>query len=377
MGQGIDLLGSLTRIRPERAPPPIDGARLQTLLLVKLSSIGDVVHALPAATALKRAYPALRITWVAEAWTAPIVAGHPAVDRLVVFPTLVAWPSQPAVWARQLRAAIRDLRSEPYDIAVDLQGLARSAAISALSRAPLRIARAGQREGAHLVSRGIALPQARLHAVEEYLHVVRALGAPADPVVFALQPSAVAVAAVDRLLAAHGVSRAAALIVVNPSASQRWKQWPLDRWARVVAALRDSGAIVIVGAREHAAVHATLARESGDGIVDLTGRTTLPELVALLDRASLHLAPDTGTVHIAAALATPVVTVYGPTRAWRVGPYGQPDAAVSGGDRCGRACPAYCVRRRQCLDAVAADDVIEKARSVLSRTCASISAAHS
>src|SRR5258708_18394281 len=158
MGQGIDLLGAATRIRPERPPPFIDGSHLRTLLLVKLSSIGDVVHALPTASAIKRAYPSLRVTWAVEEWTAPLVASHPAVDRVVIFPTLVAWPSRPAPWTRQLRAAIRDLQSEPYDIAIDLQGLARSAAISVLSRASLRIARAGQREGAHLVSRGVPMP---------------------------------------------------------------------------------------------------------------------------------------------------------------------------------------------------------------------------
>jgi lipopolysaccharide heptosyltransferase I len=376
MGQGVDLFGTIARILPERPPPPIDGSRFERVLIVKLSSIGDVVHALPAATALKRMNPALRITWTAEAAAAPIVAGHPAVDRLVVFPTLVALPSRPVVWARQVRAAIRDLRSEPYDITIDLQGLARSAAISVLSRAPLKIARVGQREGAHLVSRGIALPEERLHAVEEYLHVVRALGAPSDAAAFALRPSAAAVAAIDRLLAAHGVAHNAPLIVINPSPSQRWKQWPLDRWVRVVGALRDSGAIVIVGARERAAVHGRFARHLRHGIVDLTGQTTLAELVALLGRATLHLAPDTGTLHIAAALVTPVVAVYGPTRPWRLGPYGQPEAVVYGGDRCGRGCPAYCVWRRRCLRGIAADDVIERARSVLARKSSSVRAAH-
>src|SRR6476620_9896873 len=129
MGQGIDLLGAFTRIRPESPPPFIDGSRLRTLLLIKLSSIGDVVHALPTASAIKRAYPSLRVTWAVEEWTAPLVADHPAVDRVVVFPTLVAWPSRPATWTRRLRSAIHELQAERYDVAIDLQGLARSAAI--------------------------------------------------------------------------------------------------------------------------------------------------------------------------------------------------------------------------------------------------------
>src|SRR5262245_7435376 len=150
MGQGIDLLGGITRIIAERPPPPIDLTHARTALIIKLSSIGDVVHALPVASALKRTYPALRLTWAVEEWTAPLVTGHPCVDRVVVFPTLVRWPSKPLVWWRHLKCAIGELRSEPYDVAIDLQGLARSAAIGALSRSACRVARAGQREGAHL-----------------------------------------------------------------------------------------------------------------------------------------------------------------------------------------------------------------------------------
>jgi lipopolysaccharide heptosyltransferase I len=373
MGQGIDLLGSLTRLCPERPPAPLDGSRLRTLLLIKLSSIGDVVHAMPAATALKRTYPALRLTWAAEAWTAPLLDGHPAVDRTVVFPPLVRWPSRPAAWGRQLRAAIRALRAEPYDLAVDLQGLARSAAISALSRAPIRIARTGQREGAHLVSRGVPLPAGRLHAVEEYLQVVHALGVEPGPPEFALRPSPAAIAAVDRLFAAHGISSAAPLLVVNPSASQAWKQWGHDRWVRVISALERDGVVALAGAAAHAAAHAGIARASGGAVVDLTGKTTLAEMVALLDRASLHLAPDTGTVHVAAALGVPVVTIYGPTQPWRVGPFGQPGAVLYGGDRCGWGCPAYCVHGRRCLEAVAPDAAIERARAILK--CGRIAAA--
>jgi heptosyltransferase-1 len=365
MGQGIDLLGSTTRIWPERPPPFIDGARLETLLLIKLSSIGDVVHALPTAIAIKRAFPSLRITWAIEEWTAPLVLDHPAVDRVVVFPTLVAWPSRPASWARQLRAAIRELQSERYDVAVDLQGLARSAAISLLSGAPLKIARAGQREGAHLVSRGVRLSPARLHAVDEYLQVAAAIGAAPAPPIFGLRPSPAAVLSVDRLLARHGVTRSAPLIVVNASASQRWKHWRPDRWVRVVSALRRQGTVALIGTQRNTVDRAQLAGDAGPGVVDLTGRTTLAEVIALLDRSSLHLAADTGTVHIAAALGTPVIAVYGPTAPWRVGPYGQPSGVVYGGDSCGRGCPAYCIRQRRCLDAVDVGMVLERAELVL------------
>ena len=180
LGHGIDLLGTVTRLVSEQRPPVCDPSRLGRFLIVKLSSIGDVVHALPVASALRQRFPSARITWAVEEWTAPLVAGHPGVDRVIVFPTMARWPRDIGQWIPQLRNAVRDLRSETYDVALDLQGLARSAVVTALSQSTFRIARAGQREGAHLVSYGLPLPKRPMHAVEEYLHVAASLGASAE-----------------------------------------------------------------------------------------------------------------------------------------------------------------------------------------------------
>src|SRR5262245_63412836 len=123
VGDGIDLLGTITRILPERRPPACDPTRLRTFLIVKLSSIGDVVHALPVASALRRQFPSARITWVAEEWTEALVVGHPAVDRVIVFPTMARWPADKREWIGHLQRAVDELRSETYDVALDLQGL--------------------------------------------------------------------------------------------------------------------------------------------------------------------------------------------------------------------------------------------------------------
>src|SRR6266545_392864 len=365
MGQGIDLLGGITRILPEQPPPPIDLTHARAALIIKLSSIGDVVHALPVASALKCAYPALRLTWAGEEWAAPLVIGHPCVDRVVVFPTLVRWPSKPFTWARLLNTAMRELRSEQYDVAIDLQGLARSAIISAFSRSSCRLARAGQREGAHLVSFGVALPDSQLHAVDEYLCLARNLGAPDKAAVFSLPVSADARQSVARMLRSHEVSDRDRLIVVNPSAARRWKQWPLERWVAVVDALGTAGTVVIVGAAANARAHCEIRSRVSRPLVDFTGRTTLAELVALIERASLHVASDTGTIHIAVALGTPVVGIYGPTSPLRVGPYQRADCAMHHREQCGASCPAYCVRQRRCLTAVTPGEVIAKAHEAL------------
>jgi ADP-heptose:LPS heptosyltransferase len=222
-----------------------------------------------------------------------------------------------------------------------------------------------------LVSRAVPLPTPRLNVVDRYLACAAYLGAPAEPVEFGLRSEPAAAESIAELLRQGGLSPAAPAIAVSPSASVRWRLWPLARWVPVIEALADSGAIVLLGGSEHRQRHAALVRQVRAPVLDLTGRTSLAELVALLDRCALHLATDTGSVHLAAALGRPVVAVYGPTPPWRAGPYGQPGGTVYHGDRCGIGCPRVCLRGRACLVAVSPEEVIARARQVLSMTSVS------
>ena len=144
---------------------------------------------------------------------------------------MVGWPADRHEWFRTFRKSCGEIRAEPYDVVLDLQGLMRSAGLARWAKAPLRIARCGQREGAHLVSFGVPLPDRPAHAVDEYLQLARYLGATMRPVEFNLPIQPRAVDAVDRLLKDAGVSEGSPLIVISPSPSQRWKAWPADRWA--------------------------------------------------------------------------------------------------------------------------------------------------
>ena len=343
----------------------IDPSRLRSLLIVKLSSIGDVVHALPVAVALRRRHPYAHITWAAEDWTAPLLHGHPAIDRVVTFPTM-RWGSVDPTWFRSFKDAVRSLRSEPYDISIDLQGLLKSAAVAVLSRAPVRIGIHEQREGAHLVSRAAPRPSGRLHVVEDYLRCAELLGASPTPVSFALPVQSDAIASIAHKLSELQIPADGPLIVINPSASVAWKTWPLPHWARVASALRAAGPVILVGGPAQKSRHAELARQVSQPLYDLTGRTTLTELVALLNRCAIHIAPDTGSAHIAAALGRPVVSVYGPTPSWRKAPYGYEDLAVHGAGQCSVGCPRFCLRDRRCLPSTT-DELIARARHVLTR----------
>lgn len=339
---------------------------LRSILIVKMSSLGDVVHALPVASALRRRYPDLRISWAVEDWAAPLLHGHPAIDRLIVFPRM-AVKEVSRTWLRSFAGAVRELQSEAYDVSLDLQGLLKSSLVALLSGAPVRIGTRGQREGASLVSRAIPGDPGEIHVVDDYLRCAEYLGASVISAVFDLRVQPEADVAVERLLADAHVPKRAPLIVVNPSCSADWRTWSAERWVPVLSALASDGAVVLIGSIKQTSRHAQIARASWPRPYDLTGRTTLPELVALLGRCALHVAPDTGTAHIAGALGRPVVGLYGPTKTWRKAAYGQSDSAVHHSEVCAATCPRLCWRGRRCLHAVTPEELIARAREVLGR----------
>jgi heptosyltransferase-1 len=317
------------------------------VLIIKMSSIGDVVLALPVATALKRSDPAIHITWAVEDWTAPLVIGHPDVDRVVVFPRM-RWSQVSPAWLRRFAAAVRALRARSYDVSIDLQGLARSALLVVLARAPLRLVSALRREGSGLVSQPVPNSD-RPHAADEYLRCAQFLGAADEPATFRLPVAAEAVHSIGERLAAHGIGASLPLVVVNPSASSAHRTWRAARWTALLDELPRGAAVVLVGDTGQVTQHRRIVRRCARPPLDLTGQTTLAELVALLNRCAVHISPDTGSVHIAAALGKPVVALYGPTDAARNGPYGQPDPRQGASRPCGPLCPALC-RRRLCLE---------------------------
>jgi heptosyltransferase-1 len=338
----------------------------QRILIIKLSSIGDIVHALPVATALRRQFPALRVTWAVEAPHAVLVHRHPAIDRVVTFPPL-RWGRVGPEWTRKLRAALRALAEESYDVALDLQGLLKSSFVALASRAPVRLGLPRQREGAALVSRAVPLRDQKRHAVDRYLECAAFLGAATSPVDFALAAEPSSVASLNRILQRKGIENGARLIVINPSASRRWKAWPPAAWAKAADGLADEGRVLLIGGAEHGRRHREVVDRARTAVVDLTGATTLGEAVALLARCAVHVGPDTGTLHIAAALGRPVVGIYGPTLPAELGPYGQLDLALHRPGACGAGCPQWCMHRRRCLRAITPDEVIARVRSALAR----------
>jgi lipopolysaccharide heptosyltransferase I len=302
-------------------------------LLVRLSSIGDVVHTLPTLAALHR--HGWATDWLVEPAARPLLEGHPQLGRAI--------PAPPARAFRLAEAAesVRALRAGRHDVAFDVQGLWKSAAWARLSGARRVIGhpRGQRREGlsALLLSRSVPRPSAP-HVIDHNLALLRGVGIEAVGArEFVLPADAAAAESVERQLAERG---AGGFAILNAGGGWASKLWPAEGFGAVAQALRQRGlpALVTWGPGEHALAERVAAASAGAAQVAFA--TTLREYVELARRARLVVAADTGPLHIACALGTPVVGIFGPTDPARNGPFAPDDEVVRRAPAC-----APCHRR--------------------------------
>lgn len=323
-------------------------SRHPRIAIIKLSSLGDVVHALPVAHALRRALPAAHLTWVVEAREYAILRDHPDLDAVVPVDTRL-W--RRLIWrpagARQVLGKVGRLRERirraSFDVAIDLQGLLKSGLLTAYTGAPLRIGfsagRCRERWNALFTNRRVTPPEAARHVVEQYLALLAPLGIEPGPAEFHVPVPAAAERRIEEYLVKEGVKPGDRLVAINPGAGHPQKRWSVARFGALAERLAtEAGArlLLLWGPDEaHMAREISLALPGHSAL--LAPPTDLGELTALLKRCRLMIANDTGPLHLAAALGTPSLGLYGPTRAERNGPYGarcrglqSPDGTMTG-----------------------------------------------
>jgi lipopolysaccharide heptosyltransferase I len=316
------------------------------ILIVRMSALGDIVHALPVLSAIRQARPDVEIDWLADRKYAGILE-------------FVSGLAERIIGRPGLSKAVTRLREREYDVAVDLQGLLKSAAMARLSGAARVVGfeQTALREGAAawFYSETAAVP-AQAHVIQKNLAVLPLLGidVPASPEFpFVVPASRVA----DTLQATHAGSRGLALI--NPGAAWPNKRWAPDRFGAVAKYLRDRhalGSVVLWGGDEAPLADAVVA--ASDGAASRAPETSLGDVLALSSRATLMLSGDTGPVHIAAAMKTPIVGLYGPTWPERNGLWDPADVVVSRAATCECHHKRQCRRSgRMCLDEISVDEV--------------------
>ena len=270
-------------------------------LISRLSSLGDVVCSLPAAAALKKGVPDAEVTWVVDKRFAAIVEACSAVDRVVV---------------RQKGSAPID---GEYEAALDLQGLLKSAWVIARVKAEKKVGYHWQREGSALFSQRVLPDPTSLHVVDQYVDVARAVGGEADRAEFLLAPSAEATESVKQKLTGEP------FVVINPGAAWASKRYPPASIATLIDALPVSTVLIGANGETGGEEAAALAKKP---TLNLTGQTSIAELIALLNLSKAHVGGDTGSSHIAAALGIPAIGLYSSTRPERSCPYGQIDRCL-------------------------------------------------
>jgi heptosyltransferase I len=288
-----------------RKPAP---EQVRRILAIKLSSLGDLFHALPTVHALKAATGAT-IDWLTQPSFVPLVNCFADVDRVLAFPR--------HRFIHFLPRFLSELRRERYDLVVDLQGLLKSALPARLARTVRGAPRVGpsfHREGARWLYSAVAGPRnKRRHAVDEGLDLLRWLDWPIPPTSFPLRfPS-------------FPLPPGPPVVAIAPMSRWPTKNWPPEPFADCARRLMNAGVrIALVGGPEEAGVCADIARRLGPGpdVLNYAGRTTLPELGGLLAECALLLTVDSGPMHIASALGRPVLALFGPTDPTRTGPYG-------------------------------------------------------
>ncbi|MDB5351579.1 MAG: ADP-heptose:LPS heptosyltransferase [Planctomycetota bacterium] len=338
----------LAELRPDR------------VCLIKPSSLGDIVHALPVLSALRAAWPQAHLAWVVNRGLRGLLDGHPDLDEIIPFDR-----SRVGLGPQGLAAFARfasDLRRRKFDLSIDLQGLLRTGIIAACTGAAVRVGLADAREGAtrfytHRV--GDNDSKSKTHAVDKLMQVVHAFGISGSPSFVPV------ISDHDREWAkATLYSRNSPRLILNVGARWLTKRWPPSRFAEVaVRAVKECGvSLIAVGAPEdRPLVEELIAGLDGLPILDLSGRTTLPQLAAVMAASDCVLSNDTGPLHLAAATGTRVVGVYTCTSPLKTGPYGVHSVAVASQVWCAASCVKTCPRM-ECMTELTADRVWEAVR---------------
>jgi heptosyltransferase-1 len=342
-----------------------------SILIIKLSAIGDVVHSLPLLEVLRQQFPIARIDWLVEEAASGIVEGHPLLDRLLVFPRKT-WlgrfikNGEPISIGREATRFVRELRSRRYDIVIDLQGLLKSGILTFLARGKRKIALNNGREGSALfVHERVAIPDTEMHALERYLCIARHLGVKDTSWDGSIPVYESDKAYIDSLLGRLGVGRT--LVAVNPMAKWETKLWESKRFALLADLMSEklNAAVIFTGSIGDRGAIGVIQSEMKTEALNLAGRTTLKQLAWLYQGCATVVSTDTGPMHIAAAMKSPVVVgLFGPTSPLRTGPYGARQRVVRAGVACSPCFKKRCNDMR-CMRQITVDMVYNAVKEAL------------
>jgi lipopolysaccharide heptosyltransferase I len=332
------------------------------ILIIKPSSLGDIIHALPLLKTLRDSFRDAEIDWIISTGLKDVLDGNPLVSKLITFDK-DSWkyPSRLPRTVKEITGLVRTLRSKQYDMVIDLQGLLRSGLMTFFSRSPRKIGFREAREGSRIFYNNKISSNGSLHAVDRCLEIARYLGIHTTGVEFPLN---VDESARKRVRCLTGNLRD--YVVISPSARWSTKRWPSEYFGLLISKL--SVPCVITGSRSDDRIVREVLRSSGGKGLNLCAKTDLKELIALIADSKAVVSNDSGPLHIGAALGVPVVALFGPTEPGKTGPYGwreNRNLKVVRQDMPCSPCFRKTCRDPVCMKEIQVETVLEKIREYL------------
>jgi heptosyltransferase-1 len=328
---------------PKLSAPPAK------ILIVKPSSLGDVVHSLPFLNAIKERFHGSEIHWVIAKGLEDLLTGHPMIDKV--------WIINKDMWKklsyirdslRELRIFMKAIKEEKYDMVVDLQGLLRSGIIAMYTGSPLRVGFQEAREGSRFFYTHKIKGGRDVHAVDRYLKIAAFLGCDIDGICFPMPLSFESSVQVGTLPADYAV--------IAPGARWGTKRWPPEKFGKLASLLPLN--TVVVGSEGDMDYAKKVLDLSKGKTISLAGKTTLKVLIEVIRGARFFISNDSGPMHIAAALGIPVFAIFGPTDPERTGPYGKGHTVIRQDISCAPCFKRTCNNLR-CMKSISASKVFK------------------
>lgn len=345
------------------------GQDIREILLIRTAYIGDVIMTLPILKPLKKLYPNARITFLTGTKAAAVLENNPYIDKILTYDAF--W-----FYSKGFKEAINDywrflkvLRSKPYDLVIEARADIRDILLLAyLSKGRYRVSyKIGG--GGYLLTHVVPFKKIK-HRIDYHLDIVKFLGASVDRVEWDINLSPEEEGTAETLLSQEGVTRSDLLIGIHPGGRKGLKCWPYDRFAQVADYLISEyvAKIIFTGSIYERGLIEDIIKDMNHKAVNLAGETDLRLLAGLIERFNLFICNDSATLHIASAMKTPTVTIFGPSKSKETGPYGNIHKVVEKDFPCRYRCDENICRHKvynECMVAITPGDVCNAVKDII------------
>ena len=343
------------------------------ILIVKTSAIGDVTHTMPALNAMRHKYPNAHITWLIEEASADVIKNHKSIDRVLV--------SKRKTWIKNFKKGhflktlkeiikfIKQLRDTEYDLVIDFQSLLKSGILIWLTKGKIKAGFGrGMEHSEHsyiFLNKRLPAVDMNIHAVNRELILIKGLGIDTKEIIFDFPINEDNIKQADKLLAENGIDANDKIIAINPMAKWETKLWDKRKFSIIADRLIEKGyKIYFTGSKEDYSYINEIQKLMRNSSLNFAGKTNLKSLAALYKKSDLVVTTDTGPMHIAAAIQTPVVAIFGPTAPWRTGPFGDIHHVIRVDTHCNPCFKRQC-HNPMCMKKISEDMVLEGISKVL------------